>query len=107
MRRGGPVEDSVTKAPHWFEARPEILYDRERLRAPGDPETPDTQARRREADSLKRRAKDLRAAGKADAAKELDDEAAGILRDLAASDDRLPVPATLAERMRHLPFRWK
>ena len=107
VKRGGSVLDPVAKAPHWFEARPEILYDRDRLKAPGDPETADTAARRREADSLASRAKDLRAAGKADVAKELEDESAGILRALAASDDRMPVPAALAARMRHLPFRWK
>ena len=107
VRRGGSVVDPVAGAAHWFEARPEILYDRDRLKAPGDPDTPETQARRREADSLASRAKDLRAAGKADGAKELEDEAADILRDLAASDDRMPVPAALAARMRRLPFRWK
>ena len=34
VKRGGPVTDPVTKAPHWFEARPEILYDRARLEGP-------------------------------------------------------------------------
>src|SRR5204863_491400 len=86
VRRGGGVADPVTKALHFFEARPEILYDRDRLRAPPDPETPEAQARRREADGLRSRAKDLRAAGKPDAAKDLDAEADDVLAQLAASD---------------------
>jgi hypothetical protein len=107
VRRGGSVVDPVTRAPHFFEARPEILYDKERLRAPSDGDTPEAQARRREADTLRSRAKDLRAAGKADAAKDLDAEADDLLAQVAASDDRLPVPEPLAARLRRLPFRWK
>jgi len=107
VRRGGSVKDPVTDAPHWFEARIEVLYDRERLKAPGDAETADTVARRREAETLRARAAEARAAGKADAAKDLDAEAQDVLDQIAASDDRVPVPAALAERLRRLPFRWK
>jgi hypothetical protein len=49
----------------------------------------------------------MRAAGKPDAAKDLDAEADDVLAQLSASDDRLPVPEALAARMRRLPFRWK
>ena len=107
VRRGGSVVDPVTKAPHFFEARPEIVYDAARLRAPSDDDTPETEARRREADTLRSRAKDLRTAGKPDAAKDLDAEADDLLAQVAASDDRLAVPEALAARMRRLPFRWK
>lgn len=107
IERGGPVVDPVTHANHWFEVRPEILYDRERLRAPRDPETPETQNRRREADTLRARSKTLAEQGKADAAAELLREADDIDEVLRSGDDRLPVPAALAERMRRLPFRWK
>ena len=107
VKRGGPITDPITKKDHWFEVRPEILYDRARLKAPGDPETADTLARRREADTLRSRAKELSAAGKADAAVDLVREADDILSNLEASDDRVPVPAALAARMRRLPFRWK
>ncbi len=107
VTRGGPVTDPVTKRDHWFEVRPEIVYDRERLKAPGDPETADTSARRREADTLRSRAKELSAAGKADAAADLVREADDLTTHLEASDDRLLVPAALAARMRRLPFRWK
>ena len=105
--RGGPVRDPVTSKDHWFEVRPEILYDRARLKTDGDPETPETAARRREADTLRSRAKDLVAAGKADAAADLVREADDVLSNLDASDDRVPLPKPLAERMRRLPFRWK
>lgn len=105
--RGGPVKDPVTSKDHWFEVRPEILYDRARLRTEGDPETPETAARRREADTLRSRAKDLDAAGKADAAADLRREADDVLANLVASDDRIPLPKALAERLRRLPFRWK
>jgi hypothetical protein len=107
IRRGGPVNDPVTGSPHWFEARIEVVYDRERLAAPGDPETADAQARRREAETLRARAKAARDAGQAEAAKDLEAEAQDVLAQLAASDDRLRVPAALAERLRRLPFRWK
>jgi hypothetical protein len=30
-----------------------------------------------------------------------------VLANLDASDDRVPLPKPLAERMRRLPFRWK
>ncbi len=105
--RGGPVRDPVTSKNHWFEVRPEILYDRARLKTEGDPETPETAARRREADTLHSRAKDLDAAGKPDAAADLRREADDVLANLDASDDRVPLPKPLAERMRRLPFRWK
>lgn len=107
VKRGGAVTDPVTKAPHWFEARPEILYDRARWRGPDDGETPDALAKRREADTLHRRAEDLRAAGKPDAATDLDREADDLLATLRASDDRIPLPAALAARFARLPFRWK
>jgi len=107
ISRGGAVRDPVTSKDHWFEVRPEIFYDRARLRTDGDPETPETSARRREADTLRSRAKDLGAAGKHDAAGDLVREADDVLANLDASDDRVPLPRPLAERMRRLPFRWK
>lgn len=107
IERGGPVRDPVTAADHWFEVRPEIVYDLARVKALGDPETAETLAKRREADTLRSRAKDLATAGKADAAADLVREADDVVANLEASDDRLPVPAPLAARMRRLPFRWK
>lgn len=107
VQRGGPVLDPVTKRDHWFEVHPEILYDRDRLKAPDDPETAETLAHRREADTLRSRAKELAASGKTDAATDLVREADDLLANLLASDDRVPVPAALAARMRRLPFRWK
>jgi hypothetical protein len=105
VRRGGPVR--VEGQDHWFEVRPLVVYDRERVRAPGDPETAATLAVRREAASLSERAKALGEQGKADAARDLEAEAADLLANVDASDDRLPVPAATAERFRRLPFRWK
>lgn len=105
--RGGPVRDPVTAADHWFEVRLEIVYDADRLRAPDDPQTPETLAKQREADTLRSRAKELAAAGKADAAADLEREADDVLTNARASDDRIPVPAPLAARLRRLPFRWK
>jgi hypothetical protein len=107
VKRGGPVVDPVTGASHWFEARLEVVYDRDRLRAPGDAETADALARRSEAATLRARAKAEREAGRPDAAKDLEAEAQDLLDQVAASDDRLPVPGALAERLRRLPFRWK
>ena len=107
VRRGGPVTDPVTKAPHWFEARPEILYDRARWKGPDDGETADAAAKRREADTLRQRARNLRDAGKADAAADLEHEADDLLATVLASDDRIPLPAGLAQRFARLPFRWK
>ncbi len=107
VKRGGPVTDPVTKAPHWFEARPEILYDRGRWKGPDDGETADAAAKRREADTLRRRAKDLRAAGKGDAAADLEREADDLVAHVLASDDRIALPAALAVRFARLPFRWK
>lgn len=107
VERGGPTKDPVTGRSHWFEVRPELVYDRERLRAPGDPELPAVAAARREADSLRSRARDLRAAGRADAAADLEREAADLDATMASLDARVPVPAPLAERLRRLPFRWR
>lgn len=105
--RGGPVRDPVTGADHWFEVRLEIVYDADRLRSPDDPQTPETLAKQREADTLRSRAKELATAGKADAAADLEREADDVLANARASDDRIPVPASLAARLRRLPFRWK
>ena len=107
VRRGGPAHDPVTDADAWFEVRPEILYDPLRLKVPGDPETAESAAKRREADTLRSRANDLEKAGKGDAALELRREADDVLASLAASDDRVPVPAALADRLRRVPFHWK
>jgi hypothetical protein len=110
VARGGPVRDAVLERDHWFEARLEIVYDRERLRAPSDPETPRTAEVRREADNLRARAKELRSKGGekvADAAAEMEREADDLVENLAATDDRIPVPESLAARLRRLPFRWR
>lgn len=107
VERGGPVVDPVTGRHHWFEVRPELVYDRDRLRAPGDPDSERTAAGRREADTLRSRAKDLESAGKADAAADLRREADDVERQLDAGDERIAVPAPLASRLRRLPFRWR
>ncbi len=107
VRRGGPVVDPVTSCPHWFEVRPQIVYDRDRVRAPGDPETPEAAPLVAEADSLTERAKALEAAGKADAGAEMRAEADEVRARAANADDRLLLPAALAARFRRLPFRWK
>jgi hypothetical protein len=107
IERGGPVKDPVGGADRWFEVRPELVYVAARLAAPGDPEPPQLAAARREADSLRQRAADLRAKGKADAAADLEREADDVVATLATLDDRVPVPAPLAERLRRLPFRWR
>jgi hypothetical protein len=107
LERGGPTKDPVTGKDHWFEVRPEILYDPDRIRAPDDPETPAAAAARREADTLRSRAKDLDAAGKPDAAADLRREADDVLETLAALDDRIPLPAPLVSRLRRIPFRWR
>lgn len=107
VERGGPVKDPVDGVDRWFEVRPELVYAASRLAAPGDPEPPQLAAARREADSLRHRATDLRAKGQADAAADLEREADDVLATLAALDDRVPVPAPLAERLRRLPFRWR
>jgi hypothetical protein len=107
VRRGGPATTQPGGEPHWFEARIEVLYDPARLRAPGDPETPDALARRREADALTRRAQEARAAGQDDAARDLEAEARDVLAQVEAGDGRLAVPAALAERLRRIPFRWR
>lgn len=107
VERGGPVTDAVDGRARWFEVRPELVYTATRLAAPGDPEPPALAAARREADSLRHRAADLRAKGKDDAARDLDREADDVLATLASLDDRVPVPAALAARLRRLPFRWR
>ncbi len=107
IERGDPVKDPVTGIDRWFEVRPELVYAAARLAAPGDPEPAQLGAARREADSLRHRAADLRAKGQADAAADLEREAADLTATFAALDDRLPVPAALAERLRRLPFRWR
>lgn len=107
VERGGPVTDPLTGTPRWFEVRPELVYDGARLAAPDDPEPPQHAAARREADSLRARARELRAAGKADAAADLEREADDVLATLATLDDRVPVPGPLAARLRRLPFRWR
>ncbi|MFO0931857.1 MAG: hypothetical protein U1E39_04015 [Planctomycetota bacterium] len=107
VERGGPVKDPLDGRDRWFEVRPELVYAASRLAAPGDPEPPQLAAARREADSLRQRAADLRAHAKPDAAADLEREADDVLATLAALDDRVPVPAPLAERLRRLPFRWR
>jgi hypothetical protein len=107
VERGGPVQDPLDGRERWFEVRPELVYVASRLAAPGDPEPPHLGAARREADSLRHRATDLRAKGQADAAADLEREADDVLATLAALDDRVPVPTALAERLRRLPFRWR
>jgi hypothetical protein len=79
VTRGEPVTDPVGAAPHWFEVRPLVVFDRERVRAAGD----------------------------AEAAKEMRAEAEGLRRSAAVEDARLVLPRALAEKFRLLPFRWK
>jgi hypothetical protein len=105
IRRGAPARASGEE--QWFEVRPLVVYDRERVKGPGDAETAATLAVRKEAASLLARARALADAGQADAAKDLEGEARDLLENADASDDRLPVPAATAERFRRLPFRWK
>jgi hypothetical protein len=105
--RGEPVADPVTGLPHWFEVRPLVVFDRERVRAPGDGPSPEAEAKALEADALERRAKALEEQGKTDVAKEVRAEALDLRRNLAAEDGRLPLPADLAAKLRRLPFRWK
>jgi hypothetical protein len=105
--RGLPVADPVTKAPHWFEVRPLVVFDGERVRAPGEPEAPEVAALRAEADALDARAAALEADGKADVAKEVRAEAEGLRRAAPVEDARLPLPRGTVERFRRLPFRWK
>lgn len=107
IERGGPVKDPQTGADRWFEVRPELVYAAGRLAAPGDPEPPQLAAARREADTLRSRARDLRAKGTHDAAADLEREADDLVATFATLDDRVPVPAPLAERLRRLPFRWR
>jgi|GEM_PF-6541227 len=107
VERGGPWRDPATGIDRWFEVRPELVYAAARLAAPGDPEPAQLAAARREADSLRHRAQDRRAKGQADAAADLEREAADLTANFATLDDRLPVPAALAERLRRLPFRWR
>ncbi|MCC7140213.1 MAG: hypothetical protein IT460_17470 [Planctomycetes bacterium] len=105
--RGGPVRDPVDGVDRWFEVRPELVFDGTRLRAPSDPEAPQTAVVRREAQTLEDRARALRDAGKADAAADLEREAADLRATLGATDDRLPVPEALAARLRRIPFQWR
>ena len=107
VRRGGPAFDPVTGSNAWFEVRLEVLYDPLRLKVAGDPDTLEAAAKRREASTLRSRADDFEKAGKADAALELRREADDVLAALTASDDRIPVPAPLADRLRRVPFHWK
>jgi hypothetical protein len=101
------VRDPVTGTDHWFEARPLVLYSGERVRAPGDAESPAVEVLRKEAESLRARAREKAAAGEAQAARELEAEAREVEREAAVADDRLPLPAPLAERLRRPPLRWK
>ncbi|MBL9085644.1 MAG: hypothetical protein JNM10_00745 [Planctomycetia bacterium] len=107
VERGGPVKDPFDGRDRWFEVRPELVYAASRLAAPGDPEPPQVAAARREADSLRQRAADLRGKGRPDAAADLEREADDVRATLAYLDERVPVPAPLAERLRRLPFRWR
>jgi hypothetical protein len=107
LSRGQPLVDPVTKASHWFEVRPLVVFDRERVRASGDPEAPEAVALRAEADALEARAKALEAQEKADVAKEVRAEAEGLRHAASVEDARLLLPTALAEKFRRLPFRWK
>jgi hypothetical protein len=107
VTRGEPVTDPVGAAPHWFEVRPLVVFDRERVRAAGDAEAPEVLALRKEAEALDARARALEEQGKADVAKEMRAEAEGLRRSAAVEDARLVLPRALAEKFRLLPFRWK
>jgi hypothetical protein len=107
VRRGGPARDPVTGADHWLEARPLLLYSGERVRAPEDAEAPAVAALRKEAEALARRAEAQASQGNRKAAEELQAEAKELWAEAAASDERLPLPAPLAERLKRPPLRWK
>jgi hypothetical protein len=107
VRRGGPARDPVAGADHWFELRPLVFYDRTRVRAPGDPEPPEVATVRKEADALLERSRKQASEGRVEAAAELEAEANELLARAGASDDRLLLPAALAERLRRPPLRWK
>jgi hypothetical protein len=106
VARGGPVRDAGGLE-HWFEVRPLVLYDASRLRAAGEPPSAAVAGLLREADALETRARDAETAGRAAVAAELRAEAATLRGEAAASDERLPVPQALAERLRRPPLRWK
>jgi hypothetical protein len=107
VSRGEPVKDPATGASHWFEVRPLVVFDKERVRAPNEADAPEVLALRTEADALDARAAALDAQGKPDVAKEVRAEAEGLRRAASVEDARLPLPSALVEKFRLLPFRWK
>jgi hypothetical protein len=107
VKRGGPARDPVAGADHWFELRPLVFYDRSRVRASGDPEPAEVATVRKEADALLERSRREAREGRAEAAAELAAEAAELRARADSSDDRVLLPASLAERLKRPPLRWK
>jgi hypothetical protein len=107
VERGGPASDAATGRAHWFEVRPQVVYERARVASKGDPEPPRAAEGRKEAAALVARAVALETSGPTDASRELRAEAEEILADVAAFDGRVEFPAALAERLRRPPLTWR